>query len=349
MEYNLDSFDYPLPEELIAQTPPSKRGESRLLVALNPDYLISPFKDVLSYLDERDVLVVNVSRVIKSRIFAVCERTGKKHEMLFVQRNPDSSWKAMLFNAKKINENDLLILDEDCKVRLLKKEMHLNHVSLEGNKDLMTVLEEKGLIPLPPYIARPNKQHTAEDAVRYQTVYSKDKGSCAAPTAGLHFTDEMIASIKNKGIEIKEVLLHVGPGTFLPVKTQDIREHTMHSEWIEITPETADALNTALGRKKRIVCVGTTSLRSLESCFKDGRISPFKGFTDIFIHPPRIIQSADRLITNFHQPKSTLMMLVSAFSGNAFIKEAYAYAIENKMRFLSYGDALLLQNQFKSN
>ncbi len=349
MEYCLDSFDYPLPEELIAQNPPSTRGDSRLLIALNQDYRISPFKDILNHLDEKDVLVVNISRVIKSRIFGVCERTGKRHEMLFVHRNPDSSWKAMLFNAKKIKENDRLILDEDCRVRLLKKEMHLNHVAIEGNKDLMTVLEEKGLIPLPPYIVRPNKQHTAEDAVRYQTVYSKDKGSCAAPTAGLHFTDELISSIKKKGVEIKEVLLHVGPGTFLPVKTQDIREHTMHSEWIEVSQETADALNTATGRKKRIVCVGTTSLRSLESCYKDGRIAAFKGFTDIYIHPPRIIQSADRLITNFHQPKSTLMMLVSAFSGNAFIKKAYAYAIQNKMLFFSYGDALLLQNQFKSS
>lgn len=348
MDYNLDLFDYPLPEELIAQTPPSKRGESRLLVALNTDYHISPFRDILNYLDEKDVLVVNVSKVIKSRIFAVCERTGKKHEMLFVQRNPDGTWKTMLFNAKKIKENDILILDEGCKVRLLQKNSHLNHVAIEGDKDLMTVLDEKGLIPLPPYIARPNKQHTEEDALRYQTVYSKDKGSCAAPTAGLHFTDELITSIKNKGVEMKEVLLHVGPGTFLPVKTQDIRAHTMHSEWIEISQETADALNTAMGRKKRIVCVGTTSLRTLESCFKDGRIESFKGFTDIFIHPPRKILSADRLITNFHQPRSTLMMLVSAFCGNAFIKKAYAYAIENKMRFLSYGDAVLLENQFKA-
>lgn len=349
MEYDLNSFDYSLPQELIAQTPPSRRGESRLLIALNQDYHICPFKDILNYLDERDVLVVNISRVIKSRIFGICERTGKKHEMLFVHRNPDNSWKAMLFNAKKLRENDVLILDEGCKVRLLKKEMHLNYVGIEGNKDFMTVLEEKGLIPLPPYIVRANKQHTSEDAVRYQTVYSKDKGSCAAPTAGLHFTDEMIASIKNKGVEIKEVLLHVGPGTFLPVKTQDIREHTMHSEWIEVSPETADALNTATGRKKRIVCVGTTSLRSLESCYKDGRIAAFKGFTNIFIYPPQIIRSADRLLTNFHQPKSTLMMLVSAFSGNIFIKETYAHAIQNKMRFLSYGDAVFLQNRFKSN
>ena len=212
----------------------------------------------------------------------------------------------------------------------------------------MTVLDEKGLIPLPPYISRPGKQHTADDAVRYQTVYSKNKGSCAAPTAGLHFTEELLTSIKAKGVETREVLLHVGPGTFLPVKTQDIREHTMHSEWIEISPETADALNTAAGRKKRIVCVGTTSLRTLESCFKNERIEPYKGFTDIFLHPPKTIRSADRLITNFHQPKSTLMMLVSAFCGNAFIKEAYAFAVKNKMRFLSYGDAVFLQNQFKS-
>ena len=349
MDYNLDLFDYPLPEDLIAQKPPLERGESKLLVAFNTDYHILPFRNILNYLDENDVLVVNISKVIKSRIFAVCERTGKKHEMLFIHRNPDCTWKAMLFNAKKIKENDVLVLDKECKVRLLEKHMHINHVAIEGIKDIMTVLDEKGLIPLPPYIARPNKQHTEEDLIRYQTVYSKNKGSCAAPTAGLHFTDELIASIKNKGVEIKEVLLHVGPGTFLPVKTQDIREHAMHSEWIEISPESADALNTAMGRKKRIVCVGTTSLRTLESCFNDNRIHAFKGFTDIFIHPPKRIRTADRLITNFHQPKSTLMMLVSAFSGNEFIKNVYAYAIESKMRFLSYGDALFLQNHFKSN
>lgn len=337
---NVKDFDFYLPKERIAQHPSEKRDHSKLLVVDRQTKTLEDrhFYDIVDLLDTNDVLVINDTKVIPARLLGVKAETNAVIEVLLLKELKTNQWEAMTKPAKrvklgtKIHFSDLLTLE--C---IEVKEEGLRVFQLFYDGILIEILEQLGTMPLPPYIT---EQLLEQD--RYQTVYAKDPGSAAAPTAGLHFTKELLKRLEDKKIEIIPVTLSVGLGTFRPVSVEKIEDHHMHEETYTLSKESAQRLNLAIQNKKNIVCVGTTSLRTIESNYHNGFHSgTFQ--TDIFIYPGYTFKAVDKLITNFHLPKSTLIMLVSALAGTELIRDAYRHAIDHDYRFFSFGDAMLIK------
>ena len=334
-------YDYNLPEELIAQTPLKNRSESRLMV-LNREkqtYEHKHFSDILDYLTENDVLVLNDTKVIPARLIGHKEDTNAVIEVLLLKDLGENVWQTLARPQKRVKIGSIISFGDGLlKAQCIEKEdMGICKFKLIYDGILVEILDKLGEMPLPPYI-----HEKLEDKDRYQTVYAKHPGSAAAPTAGLHFTPELLEKIKAKGVELIYVTLHVGLGTFRPVDEEDLTHHVMHEEYYEISKEAADALNRAKKAGKRIVSVGTTSTRTLESAYDNG----FKeccANTSIFIYPGYKFKAVDALITNFHLPKSTLIMLVSALAGREFILKAYEEAVKERYRFFSFGDAMFIE------
>lgn len=338
----LSDFDFDLPSELIAYEPVAQRDQSNLILPFDNNKIVK-FANIIDYLHPGDVMVFNDSRVINSKL--TLEKFGTKININLNKPSlPQNSWRAFAKPARKLIIGDEFEFDNH-KLIVTDKfefgEVEINFV-LNGI-EIFTFLDQYGQLPLPLYIKRPPKNEL--DIHRYQTVYSREKGSVAAPTAGLHFTCELLEKIKAKNITIQFITLHVGGGTFLPVKIENIQEHKMHSEYSHISPLVAETINKAKSENRRIISVGTTALRSLESFSRDRKLYHGAKETDIFITPGYKFQIVDSLITNFHLPKSTLFMLVCAFSGMEEMKNLYKYAIDNKMRFFSYGDGMLLHKK----
>ncbi|CDA16677.1 s-adenosylmethionine:tRNA ribosyltransferase-isomerase [Clostridium sp. CAG:571] len=336
-------FNYNLPEELIAQVPIEKRDESRLMVLDREKKTIEHkvFKDILDYLKPGDCLVRNNTKVIPARLYGVKEETGANVEFLLLHRVEGDIWEVMVRPGKKLMPGAKVSFgDGILKAEILEKMDDGNRkVKFEYNGIFNEILDKIGLMPLPPYIKERLKEKD-----RYQTVYAKYEGSAAAPTAGLHFTDELLEKIKEKGVEISNVTLHVGIGTFRPVKVENIEEHDMHSEHYYIKKEDADKINNARKNGGRIIAVGTTSCRVLESISdENGIVHETEGDTSIFIYPGYKFKCIDCLITNFHLPESTLIMLVSALAGKDYIMKAYEEAVKEKYKFFSFGDAMFIK------
>lgn len=343
---NINEFDYHLPQELIAQKPADKRDASRLLVVHRDtgETEHRHFHDILDYLRPGDCLVLNDSKVLPARLFGIKEGTGAKVEFLLIKRIQGDIWETMVRPGKRLKPGDTVIFSPDFKARITdygEDGTRLAEFQYQGI--FMERLEELGKMPLPPYIER---ESDLEDKDRYQTVYCREEGSVAAPTAGLHFTEELLAQAEEKGVKIAYVTLHVGIGTFRPVKCENIQDHQMHFEEFHITRENAEIINKAKAAGGRILSVGTTSTRTLESAAveKDGDyfIEECSGNTGIFIYPGYRFKIVDCLITNFHLPKSTLLMLISALYDREKILNIYEMAVEEKYRFFSYGDAMLI-------
>lgn len=338
----VSDFDYNLPEELIAQTPLTDRSSSRLLTVnkLTGKRTHEHFFNIIDHLNEGDVLVLNDTKVLPSRIYGEKEDTKANIEVLLLKEVDANIWKTLVRPARRVHEGTVIsfkngLLRAKC-IGCGEDGERTFEMIYEGI--FIEILEEIGTMPLPPYI-----REKLENQSRYQTVYANEYGSAAAPTAGLHFTNDLLETIKTKGIEVLTVTLNVGLGTFRPVSVEKIEDHHMHSEFYQMTDEVANRLNLAKKEGRRIICVGTTSLRTLESIYaKYGEFKGVKEDTSIFIYPPYKIKSADALITNFHLPKSTLIMLVSAFATKEFIMNAYQEAVEMKYRFFSFGDAMFI-------
>lgn len=334
-------FDFFLPEHLIAQTPIKERSQSRLLVADKNNQSISHhrFYEMEDYLQPGDVLVRNNTRVIPARLFGLKEQTGAHVELLLLRQEGDI-WECLVGNAKVVKIGTIVSFhDRELKAECIAiGERGIRKFRMIYEGIFYEVLDRLGKVPLPPYI-----HEQLEDKERYQTVYAKVKGSAAAPTAGLHFTDELFTRLQQKGIEIVDVTLHIGLGTFRPVDVEDILEHNMHEEYYVVGEEAAHCLNAARHEGRRIIGVGTTSTRVLESLIKKhGRFQAGADTTNIFIYPGYQFEAIDGLITNFHLPKSTLVMLVYTFGGETLMKEAYAKAVEEEYRFFSFGDSMFI-------
>ncbi len=335
-------FYYDLPKELIAQDPLEDRSSSRLLVLGKEDGSIEHrhFRDILTYLKPGDCLVLNNTRVIPARLYGKKEDTGALIEVLLLTRREDNVWETLVKPGKKarigarISFGDGLLIGEV--VDVLEEGNRLIRFTYQGIFE--EILDQLGQMPLPPYIT-----HELKDKNRYQTVYAKYDGSAAAPTAGLHFTPELLEQVKELGVKIAEVTLHVGLGTFRPVKVENVADHHMHSEFYMVSQEAADLINETKALGGRVICVGTTSCRTIESAAaEDGTLKAGSGWTDIFIYPGYQFKVLDGLITNFHLPESTLMMLVSALAGKEHIMAAYQEAVKERYRFFSFGDAMLI-------
>lgn len=338
---NVKDFYFDLPKELIAQAPLSDRSGSRLLVLHKDTGAMEHrgFRDVTDYLRPGDCLVLNNTRVIPARLFGEKEGTQAQIELLLLKRREKDVWETLVKPGKKAKPGTKIVFGGLLTGEILdvvEEGNRLIRFSYEGIFE--EILDELGHMPLPPYIT-----HQLKDKNRYQTVYAKHDGSAAAPTAGLHFTPELLDAIRAMGVRIAEVTLHVGLGTFRPVKVEDVLEHHMHSEFYQISQEAADTINETRKQGGRIICVGTTSCRTIESAAReDGSLCPSSGWTDIFIYPGYRFKVLDGLITNFHLPESTLLMLVSALAGREHVMEAYAQAVKERYRFFSFGDAMLI-------
>ena len=338
----LDDFDYILPEELIAQEPVVSRDRSRLLVLHKDSGTVvhRQFRDCLSYFRPGDVLVVNSTRVLPARLWGIKKDTGARIEVVLLKRNDLNTWEALVRPGKRVNPGTIVSFGDGLLTAESLGPTDAGGRILRFRYDgvFEDILDRLGHMPLPPYI-----RQELHDKERYQTVYAKTPGSAAAPTAGLHFTPELLASIKNNGVKVVELTLHVGLGTFRPVKTDNITEHKMHSEFYEIDDLAADTVNNARKANGRVIAVGTTSTRTLETVADEsGFVKSGSGWTDIFIYPGYRFKAVDMLITNFHLPKSTLLMLVSAFAGREKVLLAYNQAILERYRFFSFGDAMLI-------
>ncbi|MCR5511844.1 MAG: tRNA preQ1(34) S-adenosylmethionine ribosyltransferase-isomerase QueA [Lachnospiraceae bacterium] len=335
-------FYYDLPEELIAQDPLTDRSSSRLMVLDKSDGHIEHkiFRDITGYLNPGDCLVLNDTKVIPARLLGAKKDTGGAVEILLLKRLSADSWECLVRPGKKMRRGAEVEFGDGMLTGRITDQKDDGNRIVEFKYDgiFEEILDKLGTMPLPPYIT-----HKLADPTRYQTVYAKYDGSAAAPTAGLHFTPELLKEIEDKGIRIAYVTLHVGLGTFRPVKEDDILDHKMHSEWYEVTKETADTINSAKASGGRIICVGTTSTRTIESVADDsGAVHPGTGETDIFIYPGYRFKALDALITNFHLPESTLVMLVSALAGRENVLNAYKCAVEEGYRFFSFGDAMFI-------
>ena len=339
---DVKEFDYYLPEELIAQTPLEKRSSSRLMVVnkKNGNIEHKHFYDIIDYFNENDVLVLNDTKVMPSRIYGKKVETNANIEFLLLKETRKDCYEALVKPARRVNVGTKIDFNGILEGTVVSKgDNGLCEIEFTYEGIFIEKLEALGEMPLPPYI-----HEKLENQDRYQTVYAKELGSAAAPTAGLHFTKELLEELKNKGVEILYVTLHVGLGTFRPMQTETIEEHHMHSEWYHMSSDVAKSLNEAKQKGKRIVSVGTTSTRTLESIMsKYGEFKEVSEDTNIFIYPGYKFKAIDALITNFHLPKSTLVMLVSAFSSKDIIMNAYKEAIDNKYRFFSFGDAMFIR------
>jgi S-adenosylmethionine:tRNA ribosyltransferase-isomerase len=335
-------FDYNLPEELIAQTPLEKRDTSKLLVLNKETGEIEHkhFTDIIDYLNKGDVLVLNDTKVIPARLYGVKEETKAAIELLMLKDLGNDTWECLTKPAKRIKVGTIVDFSDKLKAECIEvKDEGIRIFKLIYNGILYEILDELGEMPLPPYI-----HEKLKDKDRYQTVYAKNAGSAAAPTAGLHFTEELMNKLKDKGVEIEYVTLHVGLGTFRPVNVSDVKNHKMHSEYYQMSKETAMALNKAKKEGRNIISVGTTSVRTLETIMNlYGEFKECSGWTTIFIYPGYEFKAIDKLITNFHLPKSTLVMLVSALAGKENIMNAYKEAVDNKYRFFSFGDSMFIK------
>lgn len=342
-------FYYELPEELIAQDPLEDRSSSRLMCLDRNTGEVSEerFSDIAGHMEDGDVLVINDTKVIPARLIGVKADTGAKVEILLLRRLSDLEWETLVKPGRKCREGTFVEFghpDEDGICPLTAQIMEVREEGLRRVRFMFEgvfeeVLSKLGEMPLPPYI-----HHRLEDRDRYNTVYAKNEGSAAAPTAGLHFTEKLLSEIRDKGVKVVPVTLHVGLGTFRPVKAEEITEHHMHSEFYTISAEAADTINAAKSAGHRVICVGTTSVRTVETAAdENGVIHAGSGWTDIFIYPGYRFKMADAIITNFHLPESTLLMLVSAFAGRENVLRAYRTAVEKRFRFYSFGDAMLIE------
>ena len=340
---NIEEYNYDLPEKFIAQTPLSNRSDSKLLLLNKDNGVIKEevFKNIINYLNKGDVLVLNDTKVIPARLIGEKEDTKAIIELLLLKDIEGDIWECLARPGKRLHVGTVIVFGNgSLKAKVIEKlDEGIVHVKLIYEGILMEILEKLGTMPLPPYI-----HEKLSDQSRYQTVYAKNLGSAAAPTAGLHFTKELLEEIKNKGVEVLYVTLHVGLGTFSPVEVTDITKHNMHSEYYIMTKDVADALNKAKKEGRNIYAVGTTSTRVLETvASKYNEFRECSGDTNIFIYPGYAFKAIDGLITNFHLPKSTLLMLVSALSKKEYILNAYEYAKENNFRFFSFGDAMFIK------
>lgn len=350
----ISEYDYNLPEELIAQMPADKRDNSRMMVLNRKDRTISHkhFYDIVDLIEPNTLLVMNNTKVLPARLIGHKD-TGAKIEVFLLKQNSKmqdehENWEVLIKPSKRVKPNTIIKISDELSVRAIKRLEEngewLVELIFNGN-NVLDVLHRNGNIPLPPYIERkiPNEDLKKLDFERYQTVYAKDEGSVAAPTAGLHFTKEILKKLENKGVELAYVTLNVGLGTFRPVQCENVENHKMHSETFEISEKAAEQINRAKAEGEKIVAVGTTTVRTLETAYKKfGCIKACHDHSELFIYPPYEFKVIDNLITNFHLPKSTLLMLVSALAGKDFIFEAYQEAIENKYRFFSYGDCMYI-------
>lgn len=345
-----EDLNYDLPPELIAQAPSAQRRQSRLLVLNRASGTIYDrvFADLPEYLHPGDCLVLNNTRVLPARFFAK-KPTGAKIEALFLYETADRTWQVLLKNARKLRSGSTLeLIDRSGNpftAALAERSQTPGQWLLtpQSSLDAFTILDRIGLAPLPPYIKRQQQDtHAAEDLDRYQTVFAQQPGAVAAPTAGLHFDQPLLDKIAALGVKFAYITLHVGIGTFRPVQTDTLEEHPMHEERFEISAEAADTINTAARSGGRIIAIGTTSVRTLESVARNRQITQGSGKTAIFIHPGHQFQIVDAIVTNFHLPKSTLLALVAAFAGLKAVKNAYLHAIDHQYRFFSYGDAMLI-------
>ena len=343
MNYTTKDFDFDLPEELIAQTPLKDRTSSRLLVVDKTTHSIEDkhFSDLLDELEEGDTLVVNNTRVLPARLYGTKEETGAHIEVLLLTNTEGDKWETLVKPAKRMKVGSVVSFGDGRLKATVVEELDQGGRIIEFSYDgvFLEVLESLGEMPLPPYI-----KERLEDKERYQTVYAKENGSAAAPTAGLHFTEELMQQIRDKGVNIVPVTLHVGLGTFRPVSVDSLEDHKMHSEYYNVSKETAEMIEATKKAGKRVIAVGTTSIRTLETVARDndGHVVTASGWTDIFISPGYEFRVVDAFVTNFHLPKSTLVMLVSAYLGREFTLEAYQYAIEERYRFFSFGDAMFV-------
>lgn len=344
----LSDFDFELPEQLIATRPAVPRSASKMLVATDNDISDRRSSDLPEFLNAGDRLVLNDTKVIPARLAGERNRisehgaTSARIEATLLSPTSDGNWRALLKPLRKVREGEIIRFSNALSATVQSKidggvTLIFNVSGAEFDKELALA----GTMPLPPYIAA-KRASDARDMTDYQTIWARHSGAVAAPTASLHFDDVLLSNLRKRGIDISFVTLHVGAGTFLPVKVDDVRDHKMHAEWGEVTPEAADQINETKKRGGRVIPVGTTALRLIESASKDHRVQPWTGTTDIFIRPGYEFQIADGLVTNFHLPKSTLMMLVSALMGQQRIRNIYQHAIANQYRFFSYGDGSLL-------
>ncbi|WP_046173938.1 tRNA preQ1(34) S-adenosylmethionine ribosyltransferase-isomerase QueA [Domibacillus indicus] len=338
----VEEFDFELPEELIAQTPLKERAESRLMVLDKNDGTLihETFKNVIEYLNPGDLLVLNDTKVLPARLHGIKEETGASIEVLLLKQDETDVWETLVKPAKRIKEGSVITFGGG-KLKAVctgEKEQGGRLLRFEYEGIFYEVLDELGEMPLPPYI-----KEQLEEKDRYQTVYAKERGSAAAPTAGLHFTEPLLAQLKEKGIQIEFITLHVGLGTFRPVSVDSIEEHDMHAEYYTISAQTEEAIRETKKRGGRVIAVGTTSVRTLETAAREhGEVRQSSGWTDIFIYPGFEFKAIDGMITNFHLPKSTLIMLISALAGKNHVLSAYAEAVKEKYRFFSFGDAMLI-------
>lgn len=342
--FKRSDYHFDLPDELIAQYPSERRDQSRLLVLnrQNKSLTDKQFPSIIDHLNSGDCLVVNNTKVIPARLNTTKADTGGKVEIFLLKPLAEGRWEALAKPAKKVKIGTELTIG-DCRIIVedINAEGGTRTVRVEYNGNLDDFLQEQGNQPLPPYIKREAEE---SDKDRYQTVYAENKGAVAAPTAGLHFTPELMEEIREKGITIAPVTLHVGLGTFRPVASEDILDHTMHAEYYTVPDETSRTIAETRARGSRVVCVGTTSVRTLESAANAaGEITELSGWTSKFIYPSYTFRIVDALITNFHTPESTLLMLVSALAGYDFIKDAYVHAVSERYRFFSYGDSMLIE------
>lgn len=340
---DVSQFDFELPERLIAQTPLAERSESRLLVLKREDGSIRHrrFQDIVEFLQPGDALVLNDSKVIPARLIGSKVDTGAKIELLLLKQLQGDRWETLVKPAKRIKVGTKVVFGQGELVAVAEEEGEApggRIFRLEYDGVLMELLNRLGQMPLPPYI-----KEQLDDPERYQTVYARHPGSAAAPTAGLHFTPELLNRIERKGVNIAAITLHVGLGTFRPVTADRVEDHRMHAEYYDVSREAAEAVNKAKANGRRVVAVGTTSCRTLESIADDeGTVYARSGWTDIFIYPGYTFRAVDALITNFHLPKSTLVMLVSAFAGRELTMKSYREAVREEYRFFSFGDAMLI-------
>jgi S-adenosylmethionine:tRNA ribosyltransferase-isomerase len=334
-------YSFELPEELIAQKPLEKRDNSRLMVVSKKTGEIkdSSFVNILDYLNKGDVLVLNNSKVIPARLYGKRKDTGGKVEILLLERESNNIWNCLVKPGKKMKPGNEVVFSDKLEGKVLSIEDEgIRRIEFKFSGIFEEVLDDIGEMPLPPYI-----HEKLNDKQRYQTIYAKHNGSAAAPTAGLHFTDELLNKVKEKGIQLAYVTLHVGLGTFRPVQVEDVKSHKMHSEYFILDEENAEILKKAKKENRRIISVGTTSTRTLESVYlKKNQIEACSGWTDIFIYPGYKFGVIDGMITNFHLPESTLIMLVSALVSREKILDAYKHAVDEKYRFFSFGDAMLI-------
>jgi S-adenosylmethionine:tRNA ribosyltransferase-isomerase len=345
LKFSLSDYDYVFPKELIAQTPLEDRSSSRLMILdrKTGEFIHSVFSHITEMINKGDCLVVNDTKVIPANLDGRSEKSGAAIGILVLDHIKDNIWDVIMKNSKRVDEGGYVIFDDGIKLKVLKKKGKLVEAEFNfGPKELVEKLWRLGTMPLPPYIKEDIKNLKHRN--RYQTVYAKIEGARAAPTAGLHFTNEIMGTLKEKGVHFAPVTLHVGLGTFESVSAEDIREHKMHSEYYEISGESAEIINRTKSSGGRVIAVGTTSMRVLESVSDDaGKVSAMRGSTDKYIYPGYRFKIVDCMITNFHLPRTSLLVLVSAFAGYAAIRRAYAEAIMEKYRLFSYGDSMFIK------